>query len=100
MDLLVAPVDTLHLVEADVLVRQEDVAVVVAEDFLCVSRNGGVAEAVVDAAVKVHVEEMYDGLSRQMLEADVVKYDPVMFVLVEVLEVVNMAHHKWVLEVG
>lgn len=100
MDLLVAPVDTLHLVEADVLVRHEDVAVVVAEDFLGVSRNGGVAEAVVDAAVKVHVEEMYDGLARQMLEADVVKYDPVMFVLVEVLEVVNMAHHKWVLEVG
>ena len=100
VDPFVAADDPLHLVVTDFLLRLEDVSVVVYEDFLCVGWDCRVVKTVVDAPVVVNVQNVDNGLSRKVTEADVVKYNTIMFVGVEVLQVFNMAHHQRVGEMA
>lgn len=81
------------LIKCYFLGRCEDVVVVVYEDFLGMCRDFCVEEAAVDAPVVVDIEEVDDGVSWHMLEAHVVEDDAVVFFWIEVVEIVNMAHH-------
>ena len=101
MNDLVSPLDSFSLLHADFQIRFEDVIIVVTKDLFHNGRYRGVEETVVDGSLKLLVQQVDDSLSWQVLtEAQIVKHHPVVLLLVQFLQVLNVADQQQLIKVG